>query len=42
MARKIMANPSGSLCTELIRDFLEFYKLDYTLSIFTPEVNLSQ
>ena len=26
---------------ELIQDFLEFYKLDYSLSIFKPETNLT-
>ena len=25
---------------ELIREFLEFYRLDYTLAIFNPETNL--
>ena len=25
---------------ELIREFLEFYKMDYTLNIFGPETNL--
>lgn len=29
------------MCAELIRDFLEYYKLDYTLSIYMPEVNLN-
>ncbi len=41
MARKIMQQASGLICTELIKDFLEFYKLDYSLSIFMPEVNLT-
>ena len=26
---------------ELIREFMEFYRLDYTLAIFKPETNLS-
>jgi hypothetical protein len=30
------------ICAELVKDFLEFYKLDYTLAIFMPEVNLNQ
>ncbi len=30
------------ICAELVKDFLEFYKLDYTLSIYMPEVNLTQ
>ena len=25
---------------ELIREFLEFYKMDYTLNIFGPETNM--
>ena len=26
---------------ELIREFMEFYRLDYSLAIFKPETNLS-
>lgn len=26
---------------ELIREFMEFYRLDYTLAIFKPETNLT-
>ena len=37
-----MQTASGVLCAELVRDFLEFYKLDYTLSIFLPEAGLKQ
>jgi hypothetical protein len=29
------------VCAELIREFLEFYRLDYTLQIYLPEVNLN-
>ena len=36
-----MQHATGVLCAELVKDFLEFYKLDYTLSIYMPEVNLS-
>jgi hypothetical protein len=32
----------GQLCTDLIREFLEFYRMDYTLSTFLPECSLSQ
>ena len=41
-AKKILQTASGVLCAELIRDFLEFYKLDYSLSIFLPESGLKQ
>jgi hypothetical protein len=41
-ARKVLSSASGMICAELVKDFLEFYKLDYTLAIFMPEVNLNQ
>ena len=41
MAKKVMSTASGHICAELVKDFLEFYKLDYTLSIYLPEVNLN-
>jgi len=37
-----MQTASGVLCAELIREFLEFYRLDYSLQIYLPEVNLAQ
>ena len=40
MSAKLMENPDVLLCAELIRDFLEFYKMDFTLQIFVPECNL--
>ena len=41
-ARKVLQSATGVLCAELVKDFLEFYKLDYTLAIYLPEVNLNQ
>lgn len=40
-ARKVMQTASGVICAELVREFLEFYRLDYTLQIYLPEVNLN-
>ena len=40
-AKKIMQSASGVVCAELIREFLEFYRLDYSLQIYLPEVNLN-
>lgn len=42
LAKKVLTTTQGILCAELVKDFLEFYKLDYTLSIYMPEVNLTQ
>ena len=41
-ARRVLSSQAGYLCAELIKEFLEFYELDYSLSIYMPEVNLSQ
>lgn len=35
-----MENPDILLCAELIREFLEFYKMAFTLQVFVPECNL--
>ena len=40
LAAKILETEEGVICAELIREFLEFYKMDYTLQIFVPECNL--
>jgi len=40
MAAKLMENPDILLCAELVREFLEFYKMDFTLQVFVPECNL--
>eukprot|EP00826_Nyctotherus_ovalis_P024392 TRINITY_DN1887_c0_g2_i1.p1 TRINITY_DN1887_c0_g2~~TRINITY_DN1887_c0_g2_i1.p1 ORF type:complete len:253 (-),score=53.75 TRINITY_DN1887_c0_g2_i1:225-983(-) len=40
MAAKLMENPDILLCAELIREFLEFYKMTFTLQVFVPECNL--
>jgi hypothetical protein len=37
-----MQTASGVICAELVREFLEFYRLDYTLQIYLPEVNLNK
>ena len=40
LASKLMESPDGLMCAELIREFLEFYRMDYTLQVFVPECNL--
>ena len=32
---------SGRLITGLVREFLEFFSLDYTLAVFDPEVGIT-
>eukprot|EP00826_Nyctotherus_ovalis_P013876 TRINITY_DN13812_c0_g1_i2.p1 TRINITY_DN13812_c0_g1~~TRINITY_DN13812_c0_g1_i2.p1 ORF type:complete len:221 (-),score=61.41 TRINITY_DN13812_c0_g1_i2:100-762(-) len=40
LAARLTESEEGLICAEIIRDFLEFYKMDYTLQIFGPECNL--
>lgn len=39
-AARLTESEEGLICAELIRDFLEHYKMEYTLQIFGPECNL--
>ena len=39
-AKALRESQQGSLMAELIREFLKFYRLDYTLAIYEPETNL--
>jgi hypothetical protein len=41
LAPKINETSEGQLCLDIIREFLEFYRMDYTLSTFLPECSLS-
>lgn len=38
--RKVVGNEDGLLCAELIREFLTFYNMEHTLSVFIPEMSL--
>lgn len=40
LAQKAIETETGKICAELIKEFMEFYHLDYSLNIFTPELNL--
>jgi FGFR1 oncogene partner len=33
-------NPQSSLAAEIIQEFMEFYRLNYSLAVFAPETNL--
>ena len=38
--RELVGKEDGLLCAELIREFLSFYKMEHTLSVFIPEMSL--
>jgi len=40
LAQTIYEHKEGAVALELIHDFLEFFKMDYTLSVFNHESNL--
>jgi FGFR1 oncogene partner len=37
---RILSSEDGQIALELIREFLEFYEVDYTLNVFVPECKL--
>lgn len=39
-AKALRESTQGTLMAELIKEFLKFYKLDYSLAIYEPETNL--
>ena len=42
LSKKILETEEGELAAGLIREFLEFYRMDYSLGVFLPECNLSK
>lgn len=42
LAQKVLETTESALAADLIREYLEFYRLDYTLSILIPEANMKQ
>ena len=38
MAGRIHDDPDSRLVALLIREYLEYYKMDYTLSVYLPEI----
>ena len=39
-ARQLRSSGEATLMAELISEFMEFYRLDYSLAIFKPETNV--
>lgn len=40
-ASKIHEDPDAKLVALLVKDFLEHYKMEYTMSVYLPEIALS-
>ena len=40
--QKLAENKDGQECLMLIKEVLQFYQMDYTLNIFTPESNVKE
>ena len=39
-AQKVHESEESKLVAQLIKDYLEFFRMDYTLSVYTPEIAL--
>ena len=42
LAKKVLETAESAVAADLVREYLEHYKLDYTLSIFIPEAGLKE
>lgn len=42
ITKKVVSNDDGLLCAEVIREFMQFYKMDHSLHVFVPEMSLSE
>ena len=40
LAKKMREDSQAMVAAEIISEFLEFYRLDYSLAVFGPEANL--
>ena len=40
LAKKLRENPQSTFAAEIIAEFMEFYRLNYSLAIFAPEANI--
>lgn len=40
LARKLRENTQSTFAAEIVQEFMEFYRLNYSLAIFAPEANL--
>ena len=38
----MLESPEGELLADLVREFLEFYRMDYSLAVYLPEASLTQ
>ena len=41
ICRKLKERGEGQLCLDLIREFFDFFKMEFSLSTFLPEAGLS-
>jgi hypothetical protein len=42
VTKKVVSNEDGLMCAEIIREFMQFYKMEHSLHVFVPEMSLSE
>jgi hypothetical protein len=40
VTKRLCQTDAGLLCLELIREFMKFFQMDYSLQVFTPEASI--
>ena len=42
ITKKVVGDEDGLLCAEIMREFMQFYKMNLSMKIFVPEMSLSE
>ena len=42
ITKKVVGHEDGLLCAEIMREFMQFYKMNLSMKIFVPEMSLSE
>ena len=40
VTKKVVENVDGLMCAEIIREFMQFYKMEHSIHVFEPEMSL--
>ena len=41
ITKKVVSHPDGMICAEIIREFMQFYKMNLSLQVFEPEMSIA-
>ena len=42
ITKRVVSHEDGLLCGEIMREFMQFYKMNLSMKVFVPEMSLSE